>query len=148
MSIDNNAARERIISWLEDINMTFSSMVSDIKRDAEARRVNSENFQKVINDTNAALQSENANLTNLKRTYETLVGDYEANIKSFEGFRTQNQANLKENESYCATEKTNYERVRKGSEENVEIYTDLLAYFLENYRKISAMISDRYKLIQ
>lgn len=148
MSIDNNAARERIVSWLDDINMTFTAMVSDIKRDAEARKVNSENFEKVIKEVNEALKNENANLTSLKEKYESLVGDYVKNIKSFEGFKEQNLANLKENEQYCSSEKANYERVRKGSEENVEIYTDLLAYFMENYRKISKMINDKYKLIQ
>lgn len=148
MSIDNNAARQRIVNWLEDINMSFSSMVSDIKSDAETRRLNSQDFQKVINEVNAALQAENANITQLKEKYDSLVNDYTSNIKSFEGFRKQNQANLEENKSYCATEKANFERVRKGSEENVEIYTELLAYFMENYRKISKMMNDKYKLIQ
>ena len=148
MSIDNNAARERIVSWLEDINMTFTAMVTDIKNDAQTRQANSENFEKVINDVNKALNEENSNITQLKQKYELLVADYVKNVISFEGFKTQNQANLVENKKYCETEKANYERVKKGSEENVEIYTDLLAYFMDNYRKISKMINDKYKLIQ
>lgn len=148
MSIDNNAARQRIVNWLEDINMTFSSMVSDIKNDAATRQANSLNFENVVADVNKALNAENANITQLKEKYELLVNDYSKNIQSFEGFRKQNQANLEENKTYCTTEKANYERVRKGSEENVEIYTELLAYFMENYRKISKMINDKYKLIQ
>lgn len=148
MSIDNNAAKERIVNWLEDINMTFSSMVADIKRDADTRKTNSDNFRKVINNVNASLVSENANITELKEKYTSLVEDYNKNIKRFGEFKEKNQANLVENQKYCETEKVNYERVKKGSEENVKIYEELLGYFMENYRKISKLINDKYKLIQ
>ena len=85
---------------------------------------------------------ENGNINQLKQKYEFLVADYAKNVISFEGFQIKNQANLVENTNYCQTEKANFERVKKGSEENVEIYTDLLSYFMENYRKISKMIND------
>ncbi len=148
MSIDNNAARLRIINWLEDIQMSFSSMVGDISRDSETRKANSINFQKVVKEVVDAINAENLNITQLKEKYETLVNDYAKNVQSFQGFRTQNQANLQENTKYCETEKVNFERVKKGSEENVAIYTELLGYFMENYRKISQMINNKYKLIQ
>jgi hypothetical protein len=148
MSIDNNAAKQRIVNWLEDINMTFTAMVSDIKRDAETRKANSENFKKVIDEVTKGLKAENANITQLKEKYDSLVEDYIKNIKSFEDFKTKNEANLQENQKYCETEKVNSEKVKKSGEEHVKIYEDLLGYFMENYRKISKMINDKYKLIQ
>jgi len=148
MSIDNNAAKQRIVGWLNDINMTFSSMVQEISSDAKNRSENSEAFKAVIDKVNTALQNENINITGLKSKYEGLVEDYNKNINDFTQLKKNNAANLLENENYCKNEETNYGRVKKGSEESVKIYTELLEYFLENYRKITKMINDKYKVLQ
>jgi ABC-type transporter Mla subunit MlaD len=145
MSIDNEAAKHRIVSWLQDIKMTFSTMVDEIKSAAETRSANSEGFKNTINTINDALRAENANITELKEKYEELVKEYGSNIEQFSGFKATNLENLHENEAYCQKESENYERVKKGSEENVNIYTELMDYFMENYRKVSKLINDKYK---
>ncbi len=148
MSIDNNAAKQRIVSWLDDINMTFSSMISEIADDAAQRQSNSENFAGVVDQVNEALAIENGNISNLKDKYESLTESYNKNINDFTALKESNSASLEENTNFCNNEENNYMRVKKSSEENVQVYEELLDFFLENYRKITKMINDKYKRLE
>lgn len=147
MSIDNEAAKRRIVSWLQDIKMTFSTMVDEINSAAETRSANSEGFKNTLNTINDALRAENANISDLKAKYEELVSQYASNIEQFSGFKQTNLENLEENKAYCQRENENYERVQKGSEDNVNLYVELLDYFMQNYRKVSKLINDKYRRI-
>jgi DNA-binding transcriptional ArsR family regulator len=145
MSIDNDAARRRIISWLDDIKMTFSAMVSSIDEDSKTRSDNNGKFEALLDKIVEALKAENENITVLKGKYVSLMKSYDENISSFGEFKTKNAANLAENKEYCSNEQAAYEKVKANSESNVKIYEELMNYFLENYRKISKMINDKYK---
>merc|ERR1711957_940638 len=95
-----------------------------------------------------ALKTENGNIALITwEKYATLMESYDENIASFGGFLTKNAENLKENTDYCTTEATAYGKGKANSESNVKIYEELMNYFLENYRKISKMINDKYKVI-
>ena len=147
MSIDNDAAKKRIIQWLDDIKMTFSSMVNSIDEDSKTRSENNTKFEALLEKIVDALKSENENITNIQKKYTSLAKSYDENIASFGEFKTKNAENLKENAEYCATESAAYAKVKANSESNVKIYEELMNYFLENYRKISKMINDKYKVL-
>jgi hypothetical protein len=147
MSIDNDAAKKRIISWLEDIRMTFASMVSSIEEDSKTRSENNGKFEALLEKIVEALKAENENITNVKSKYASLAQNYDENIAAFGEFKSKNAENLKENQEYCATEQAAYAKVKANSESNVKIYEELMNYFLENYRKISKMINDKYKVL-
>lgn len=148
MSIDNDAARRRILEWLDDIRMTYSGMVSSIEEDSNTRSDNNSKFEALLETIVEALTTENENLANLKEKYTTLAESYAQNIASLQEFREKNEANLAENEQFCANEQSAFEKVRENSESNVRIYEELMNYFLENYRKISKMINDKYRSLE
>jgi hypothetical protein len=147
MSIDNDAAKKRILSWLDDIRMTFASMVSSIEGDSKRRGENNLKFESTLEKIVEALKAENENITLIKSKYASLATSYDENIESFGEFMTKNAENLKENKEYCTNEQSAYEKVKANSESNVKIYEELMNYFLENYRKISKMINDKYKVL-
>jgi len=147
MSIDNDAAKRRICAWLDDIRGTFANMVSDINTDSKSRSENNGKFEALLEKIVEALKVENGNLANIQKKMAALAKSYDENIASFAGFQKKNAENLKENADYCATEQAAYEKVKANSESNVKIYEELMNYFLENYRKISKMINDKYKVI-
>lgn len=147
MSIDNDAAKRRIVQWLDDIRGTFASMIASVEENNKTRGENNGKFEALLEKIVEALKSENANITTIKGKYGKLVASYDENIASFGEFQTKNAENLKENTEYCQTEQAAYEKVKANSESNVKIYEELMNYFLENYRKISKMINDRYKVL-
>lgn len=144
MSIDNDAARHRIQQWLEDIRGTFASMVASIDEDAHSRNENNTKFEALLDKIVEALKTENHNIANVQKKYGTLAASYDENIESFSEFQAKNAENLKENQAYCAAEAAAFAKVQANSESNVKIYEELMNYFLENYRKISKMINDKY----
>merc|ERR1712151_1070 len=109
MSIDNDAAKKRILAWLADIRGSFASMNASIATDAKTR--------------------------------------HGENVSAFGELVNKNKENLSENANWCKAEAAAYERVRANSESNVKIYEELMNYFLQNYRKISKMINDKYRRI-
>jgi hypothetical protein len=147
MSIDNDAAKKRIVAWLDDIKMTFSSMVSSITEDAATRSENNGKFSALLAKIVEAIDGENKNIMMIQGKYVKLAASYDENIAAFDGFRVKNVENLKENTDYCTTESAAYEKVKANSQSNVKIYEELMNYFLENYRKISKMINDKYAVI-
>lgn len=148
MSIDNDAARQRILEWLEDIKGTFASMISSIDEDNSSRSESNGRFTALLDKVVEALNTENANIAELQGKYQSLSESYDTNVASFAEFQAKNEENLKENEEYCATEAAAFARVQANSESNVKIYEELMEYFLENYRKISKMINDKYKSLE
>lgn len=144
MSIDNNAARGRILQWLDDIKGTFASMVSSIDSDSKRRSDNNGKFVALLTVVASALDTENKNIMVLRTKYTELAASYAKNIQAFAGFNVMNTKNLKENTAFCAAEAAAYAKVKVNSESNVRIYEELMTYFLENYRKISKMINDKY----
>lgn len=147
MSIDNDAARRRIIQWLADIRGTFTAMVGSINDDNKARNENNTRFESLLEKIVDSLKVENENITNLVGRYNTLAGNYDENIASFTEFQTKNTENLAENKEWCTAEAAAYEKVRANSESNVRIYEELMNYFLQNYRRISKMINDKYRVL-
>merc|ERR1711908_61767 len=125
----------------------MGNMVSDINTDSKSRSENNGKFEALLEKIVEALKVENGNLANIQKKMAALAKSYDENIASFAGFQKKNAENLKENADYCATEQAAYEKVKANSESNVKIYEELLNYFLENYRKISKMINDKYKVI-
>jgi len=147
MSIDNDAAKKRILQWLSDIKGTFASMVASIDEDAKGRSEKNGKFEALLEKIIESLKTENNNIAVIKGKYKDLIASYVENIASFDDFRKKNAENLKENASFCATEEAAYAKVKANSESNVKIYEELMNYFLENYRKISKMINDKYKTL-
>ena len=147
MSIDNDAAKRRILAWLDDIRGTFATMVSAITEDTKTRTENNGKFTALLEKIVENIKAENANVTVIQKKYGSLLTSYAENIESFSGFQAKNVENLKENKDYCTTEAAAYEKVKANSQSNVRIYEELMNYFLENYRKISKMINDKYKVI-
>ena len=135
MSLDNNAARQRILTWLEDVRGTFASMVASISTDAKNRSDNNNKFNALLAVVVKSLGAEVNNLNSLRVKYNELIASYAENVASFEKFRVTNANNLSENSSFCAAEKAAYAKVKANSESNVKIYEELMNYFLENYRK-------------
>lgn len=148
LSIDNNAARQRIINWLEDINITFASMLTTIKEDESARKSNSDNFVQLLVSNVSNLEASSVNITGLRQKYSVSVQEYASNVKTFSDFRRRNQENLVENTKYCNNETANYGRVKKGLESDAKIYEELLVYFNENFRKVSRMINEKYATLK
>ena len=146
-SIDNDAAKKRILQWLADIRVTFTSMVGAIGEDAKTRNDNNTKFEALLEKIVENLATENGNIAKLQAKYTTLMGSYQDNITAFGNFVAKNKENLAENTAWCAAEAAAYERVKSNSESNVRIYEELMNYFLQNYRKISKMINDKYKVI-
>lgn len=147
MSIDNDAARRRIVQWLEEIRGVFAAMVGEVDDDDKERKENNGKFEALLEKICQALKAENENITTIKQKYASLKSNYDDNIQSFNEFKNKNAANLKENQEYCQAEQSAYEKVKANSESNVRIYEELMNYFLENYRKISKMINDKYKTL-
>jgi hypothetical protein len=144
MSIDNNAARRRILTWLEDIRGTFSSMIASIDSDAARRNTNNAKFTALLTQVAVQLKAENVMMANVRVKYTELTKSYASNIAAFSNFRTRNAANLKENTEYCAAESAGYAKVSSNDKSNVRVYEELMTYFLENYRRISSMIAAKY----
>jgi len=148
MSIDNDAARRRILEWLEDIKGTFASMVSSVDEDDHSRSESNGRYTALLDKVVEALGVENQNISELQSKYHSLAESYDTNVASFADFQARNEENLKENEEYCAAEAAAFARVQANSESNVKIYEELMEYFLENYRKISKMINDKYRSLE
>lgn len=148
LSLDNNSARLRVISWLEDINMTFAAMITGIARDSNVRVANSQSFNGLLTTIIANLEADSRNISELKSKYVKSISEFEKNIKDFGNFRTTNHASLVENTNYCKNEKNSYDRVSKNSKGNVRIYEELLVYFNENFRKVSNMIYKKYNVLK
>merc|ERR1712084_202638 len=121
--------------------------VSDINTDSKSRSENNGKFEALLEKIVKPLRVKNGNLANIQKKMAALAKSCDENIASFAGFQKKNAENLKENADYCATEQAAYEKVKANSESNVKIYEELMNYFLENYRKISKMINDKYKVI-
>merc|ERR1712032_792774 len=101
-SIDNDAAKKRILQWLADIRVTFTSMVGAIGEDAKTRNDNNTKFEALLEKIVENLATENGNIAKLQAKYTTLMGSYQDNITAFGNFVAKNKENLAENTAWCA----------------------------------------------
>merc|ERR1712124_40583 len=95
MSIDNDAAKKRILAWLADIRGSFAAMNSSIATDAKTRQGNNGRFTALLDKIVEALATENENLTRLVGKYTTLMGSYGENVSAFGELSTKTKKTYK-----------------------------------------------------